>query len=307
MTTRLRIETPQDMAAAAPIVLGFQPESDVVLFGLRGDQPFNARLDLPPSRSYFEAAAHALLEPAYRHGLTLVAFLFYTPVVRGVPSQFSNYLYRAFMDAGIEVLDTVRVHDGWVWPMPPSRSIPSGGVKLPETHPFKAQAVSDGRVVLGSRDALKTRVLPVPVLVEQFTPHLEASAPVSARDLAGLLEVAFRAGELQLAPAAALLSSMDSKEFSDLFMSTLDRSNAGQAVRFFSWLVQRTPEDQSHTVLFVVALSAWLVGDGALSWISVDRCLELKPDSRIARLVSELLQNAVPPSAWEQIKNGSSK
>ena len=79
------------------------------------------------------------------------------------------------------------------------------------------------------------------------------------------------------------------------------RSNGMQALRFFSWLVQRTPASYEPEVLACVALTAWLAGDGAFSWTAVDRCKELRPGTTLVRSIEPLLANAVPPQMWDEV------
>ena len=50
----------------------------------------------------------------------------------------------------------------------------------------------------------------------------------------------------------------------------------------------------------ILALSCWLAGNGALAWCAVDRAVEADPDNSLARLVTELLTRAVPPSSWDR-------
>ena len=45
-------------------------------------------------------------------------------------------------------------------------------------------------------------------------------------------------------------------------------------------------------------------GDGALAWCAVDRGREVDPDHSLAGLVADLLEGAVPPTAWERRASG---
>src|SRR5690606_31532251 len=48
----------------------------------------------------------------------------------------------------------------------------------------------------------------------------------------------------------------------------------------------------------LLALAAWVAGDGALAWCAVDRVGEAPGRSAVSDFVTAMLQKAVPPSAW---------
>ncbi len=134
-------KNPVDLAVAAPVLIGFHPENSVVMVWIAGGgNQLHARLDLPPM-GFFDQAVEALLGPALRNHVSVVAFVFFTPIIRGLPARFSKQLYRSFMDAGIEVLETIRVHDNTVWPMPPHTSTSRDGIRFdPSSHPITLSA-----------------------------------------------------------------------------------------------------------------------------------------------------------------------
>ena len=46
--TKLTTRTPEDVLAAVPVVLGFEPLDSVVMLTFGGGETFHARVDLPP-------------------------------------------------------------------------------------------------------------------------------------------------------------------------------------------------------------------------------------------------------------------
>ena len=52
----------------------------------------------------------------------------------------------------------------------------------------------------------------------------------------------------------------------------------------------------------VLAVAAWLAGDGALAWCAVERCRAVDPDHSLARLVADLLDEACPPDLWDSVR-----
>ena len=86
----------------------------------------------------------------------------------------------------------------------------------------------------------------------------------------------------------------------DAAWAAISRDVAARHVRLWTDAVQRAPDDLVAAPAAVLALAAWLAGHGALAWCAVDRCQAVDPGNTLARLVADMLTNAVPPSAWSQ-------
>ena len=74
--TTLTARTPEDVLAAVPVVLGFEPLESVVMLTFGGVETFHARVDLPPPTKADDAVGQ-LLEPALQHRVTRVVFVVY--------------------------------------------------------------------------------------------------------------------------------------------------------------------------------------------------------------------------------------
>ena len=74
-------------------------------------------------------------------------------------------------------------------------------------------------------------------------------------------------------------------------------------MRFWEAMVRRAPRDLVSHAAAVLALCAWVTGDGALGWCAVDRCRASEPDHSLGRLVADLLTAAVPPVDWEPMRH----
>ena len=46
--TKLTFRTPEDVLAAVPVLLGFEPADSVVMLTFGGRETFHARIDMPP-------------------------------------------------------------------------------------------------------------------------------------------------------------------------------------------------------------------------------------------------------------------
>ena len=94
--TTLTARTPEDVLAAVPVVLGFEPCDSVVMLTFGGVETFHARVDLPPPREVGEMV-RLLLDPALQHRVTQVVFVVYADdgtAVRAVARRLRAGLRR---------------------------------------------------------------------------------------------------------------------------------------------------------------------------------------------------------------------
>ena len=118
---RLEARTPEDVLAAVPVVLGFEPSHSVVMLTFGGAENLHARVDLPPPGRPDEAVQQ-LLEPAVLHAVERVLFIVYAADARATRT-LTERLRVGFGRAGIDVVEILRVHDGrWFAPGRPARS-----------------------------------------------------------------------------------------------------------------------------------------------------------------------------------------
>ena len=64
--------SPEDLLAAVPLVLGFVPESSVVMLTFGAEHSFHARVDLVTDDADLPELSSALLSPVLRHGVERV-------------------------------------------------------------------------------------------------------------------------------------------------------------------------------------------------------------------------------------------
>ncbi len=305
MTTTLNLRSPEDLLAAAPVVLGFVPTDSAVMFTFDGPSCFHARVDLPPLGEKVDPCVESLLAPCVHHEVGRVLFLLYSD--DPVPAErVARRLVHAFRGAGIEVIDVLRA-DGRRWfPMLRSRrSVPPSGVPYDvSAHPFAAESVFSGRVTHGSRADLEATVAPDPAAVTRVAAAVRdptrpglgpgwLPAAVSGHVAAGSVS---DDGE-----AARLLTCLLDVQIRDAALGLLSRETAESHARFWGDLVRRAPEELVAPAAAVLGFAAWVWGNGALAWCAVDRCLAADPDYRLAHYLADALTHAVPPSMWEAV------
>jgi hypothetical protein len=99
--------------------------------------------------------------------------------------------------------------------------------------------------------------------------------------------------------AARLLTDLDDVRLRDVAWALVTRESARDHVALWTDLVRRSPADLLPGPAALLAFAAWLCGHGALAWCAVDVCQAADPDHRLAGLVAQLLERAVPPTDWE--------
>ncbi len=321
----LRAKSPADLLAMVPFLLGFHPEDSVVVLTLGdADRPFHARVDLPADPDHVSQVTDYLATAASHHGLRQVAVVVYSDDGLLAAAAAAALGERLEQD-GVEVAAAVRA-DGerWFCLDPGSCACPDQGTPYDlATHPFTAEAVVEGRVTYGSREALRDSLVgndadevddvsrAADTALCRFTAAarhpLGPPAPEGARahlvaegHWVGHRVSRFLADGVRLSAedAGRLLVAMVNLEVRDVAWAQMTRDNASRHVDLWRDVVRRAPHDLLAAPAALLGFAAWLAGDGALAWCAVDRCREVEPDYSLAGLLADALTGAVPPSTW---------
>jgi len=297
--TTLQARTPEDVLAAVPVVLGFEPLESVVMLTFGGDETFHARVDLPPPTEVDGAVAQ-LLEPALLHSVARVLFVVYADDGHAARIVVSG-LRRAFGRAGIDVVEVLRVHGGR-WFAPGRPGAPAGGVPYDVAdHRFRAQAVVEGIVVHRSRAELEELLESRPDAVREVGRALRRAVPSPPGEIGDLVDLRLDAGRFSAPELARVLLGLQEQEGRDAALGVMSRDAATRHVRLWTDAVQRAPAELVDAPAAVLALAAWLAGHGALAWCAVDRSRAAGTELSLAALVADLLSRAVPPSTWSRV------
>ncbi len=304
MTSTLTARTPEDLFAVARVVLGFEPDHSVVMLTFGARHPFHARVDLPEGpvdAPELDDLAEVLARPALEHGVGAVVLLLFTDDDR-LARRVARRVGRRLALAGVDCLEALRTHDGRWHPLTGRfRGVGSAGVPYDvSAHPFLARAVLEGRVLHGSRAELAATLAVDPDAVLRVT--ATRPTPRGAPDWVAATVARLAAGGTAPGPAEAarLLESIAVPEGRDAAWGGARRDDARRHVELWSGLVRSCPDDLVPHAAAVLAVVAWLAGDGALAWCGVERAREHDPTHPLAGLVADLLEAAVPPSCWEE-------
>jgi hypothetical protein len=321
-TEPLRVTSPTDLLALVPGFFGFHPEDSLVMVTSGAlPQPVHCRVDLPTDPIGIEEVAAYLAEVADQHRVSAVAAIVYThdaPLAEAVAGE----LAARMRGIGGELLCAVRADGRHWWVLGPR----GGSLGTPydvSTHPFTAQAVADGTVVLGSRRELAAsldgepgeraevatcaeeaadrlvRLVDPPLGRPAARHHLVIEGRWVRHRVRRHLEDRQR---LDAADVARLLVLMHlSVEVRDVAWAEMHRANARQHVELWRDVVRRAPLELAAAPAGLLGFAAWLSGHGALAWCAVDRAQEAEPDYGLAALLTHALSAAVPPSVWQPI------
>lgn len=330
--TTFTARSTEDVLALVPVLIGFEPQDSIVMLTFGGSETFHARVDLPRPADV-APCVESLLAPTRLHRVAQVLFVLFSDDDR-VARTVALTLKRRFEGAGVGVIDVVQAHGSrWFAPLGGS-GIPAHGVPYDARgHPFRVQAIVEGRVVAASRGELAARLQPVPGAVEavenalvdlwsglpavlrarledQTSTNAAAAAIASVRidgpQLRTLLDCHLLARTVpDDADAARILLAVHDARTREHAWFGMRRVEAVHHVRLWTDLVRRAPDRLVGGAAGVLAFSAWMHGDGALAWCAVDRCLADQPSHSLGRLVADALERAVPPVAdWEAMFPG---
>jgi Domain of unknown function (DUF4192) len=327
---RVRAGSPAALLAIVPHLLGFAPESSMVIIGTeaqRGAVRVTLRYDLPDPADQDLAAdiaghAVAVLE-AQR--LTAAVAVGYGPdrLVRPLAMAVGGEMNRA----GIALAEFLRVEGGcyWSYTCDDKECCPDQGVPFDETEvgqAISATMAAAGEYVLASRDALADGLSPLGGIAaesmrqatrraERHVTEVLAKVRKSTRIGAarhmiaseGLATVAsmiatYRAGgrfggDYQLAWLTVALKDLRVRDDAWARMDPRDR---GAHLRLWTDVVRRAQPGYVAAPASLLAFVAWQDGNGALANVALDRALKDSPGYSMATLLRQIITAGAPPS-----------
>jgi Domain of unknown function (DUF4192) len=327
----VRLADPGDVAAALPHLIGFRPRESLVAVSLRGGaRPrlgLTARVDLPPAehrRPVVGGLVRSLLTDA--PDAVLLAVVSEDddsedggPGTRDLPHRgLVHEAVLAFAAAGIAVRELllVRRDRWWSYDCPRRCCAPDAGTPLPDgTSPLAAASTLTGQVLEADRAALVRRIAPVGFLAAE---GMARACDEVGNDLARRTA---RSGWDAVADEAwaAVLAAVDASApgrvqgLSDRQVARLawglrdvdlrDRAlglalgpTAAAAEAVWTELTRRAPAPLDAAPATLLAVTAWVRGDGALANVALDRALASEPSYTFAGLLRSALDACMRPA-----------
>jgi len=325
---RLRAGSPAAILAIVPHLLGFLPESSIVVIGTeasRSSVKVTLRYDLPPAPDAGLAAdiaehAVAILQS---QRLTAAVAIGYGP--DALVGPVADALAAVAQTAGIDLRECLRVDEGryWSYTCLNPKCCPADGTPFDTaSHPASAAMATAGESVLAGRGALAASIAPVggsaaeemrkaTRRAEQHVTQVIAKVRRSARLGAarhmiaseGLAAVGdmitiYRGGgsyatDYQVAWLSVALKDLRVR---DDAWARMDPRDSGAHRRLWTDMVRRAQPGHVAAPASLLAFVAWQEGNGALANVALDRALDDDPGYSMALLLRQVITAGAPPS-----------
>lgn len=329
-----RISGPAELLQAVPYLLGFRPESSLVLVGLHESAlVVTARIDLDDAAGS-GAIAHTV-GAMTRGGSTEIVAVVHDdaaepdpdPRVRLPWSQVADEVDEVAFAADCLVVDLLLVAGVRWWSYTcgdPGCCPRSGRTLLAEPTPFAAAATVAGVAVLPDRGTLAAQLDPVPEPEQaRLAPLLEQEEhEVVAAVLAAGSQRRERSVKRAIFAAARASDEPRWSGLDDLEVARFGVALSGERVRDAVWfaidedrldgqplwraLATRLPPPYRAGPLLLLGWWAWRHGDGALARIAAERALAADPEFTSADLLTAALTYGLNPRRSRPLRRSRS-
>ena len=323
--SQIRADSPAALLAVIPQLLGFVPETSLVVIGIEppGNVKVTLRYDLPdpPGAGVAaDVAAHAVGVISAQE-ITTMMTVGYGPET--MVDLVAAALRAAAREAGIELEEFLRVDDGRYWSYmcdddvccPPAGvpfdasapSAPDGGAAtevLPDRAAVAARVATLGGITAESmRQATRRAERHVTQLLAKARKsgrlgavrHLIASEGLAA---VSAMITTYRAGgrygaDYQLARMTVALRDLRVR---DDAWARMDPAHRDPHRRLWIDVTRRAQPGYVAAPAALLAFVAWQCGDGALANVALDRSLADDPRYSMALLLRQVITAGAPPS-----------
>ena len=322
-----------DIAAALPYLVGFHPHESLVLVSLGG--PTGTRVGLTvradlPARSASAAVVTALVSSVATDDPAgvVVAVVSEAPDERGAlpgGDALDGLPHRdvvhdavvALAGLDIPVRDTLLVRGGrwWSYDCPEPCCAPGAGAPLPGgVSPLAAASAAAGQVLAPDRATLEARIAPLdgPAraavdaaiwrLVDRRARATRTDPDGETRRSWDTVLRAVRhcrppeAGRLPDREVAGVLWAVADIRVRDRALTLALGDDAAAAELLWTECTRRAPAPLDAAPATLLAVSAWLRGDGAMANVALERALDSRPTYTLARLLADGLAACLPPA-----------
>lgn len=325
----MRISDPGEVAAAVPHLLGFHPAESLVLITLTGPDGavgLTLRADLPPVRHAAWLAADVARHVRTAKASSVLAVVVSEADDVGLPvaelphRELLHQVVLALSAADVLVRDAILVRRGrwWSYDCPYPCCSPGAGTPLPAgVTELAAASVATGQVVARDREDLAARIAPSGTrsvaamaatcrdAVAVFTDRLltegaramEAESWGAIREAVGRCTPGSPAGDrLSDDEVARILCGLRDHSLRDRALGLAISDDADAAENLWSECTRRAPAPLDAPPATLLAVSAWLRGDGAMANVALERALAGDPGYRLAGLLAAALAECVTPA-----------
>jgi hypothetical protein len=303
-----------ELIAGIPSMIGFPPQDSLVLMtfhiGERIQLGATMRMDLPDREHAPDLVAQLCLTAVANEAEVAV------PVLVGGSADPPELPYRWLMDLVVEELDDVDipiVHAIWVpavefgetwWCYVDEEC--TGQVRDPQSSALAALHAYAGLVRYASRAEMASHLAPdredrmahvAQLLAAQAGQRADTSAAEKWAEVSAAIDTTGDAvPELADEQVARLAEALSDPLVRDncLALPLTDRADAAE--RLWTALIRAVPAPERASPAILLAIHAYLRGEGVLANMAVEAALDADPDLDLARLVREALDRGLPPT-----------
>lgn len=332
----VRLSDPGDLAAAIPQLLGFHPSESVVVISLGGPSGrrvgLTMRADIPDPR-HDRALAQQLAGGVRTDDPDGVVLAIVSDDANEAGDtelphrQLVHELTMAMTSAGLPVRDVLLVRSGrwWSYDCPHRCCDPTAGTPLPTgVSELEVATVASGVVVARDRDEVAARLQPA----SEETTMGDAVVRIASERVVDILDRGRDAVRAEATAAIARAAAGPSTgnpgprladdDLARMVWALRDAVVRDAALDFALgpdaagvealWMecARRAPAPLDAAPATLLAVSAWLRGDGATAAIALERALAGDPDYALARLLSQALATCLPPDGLRRLIRASS-
>ncbi|GAA3851678.1 DUF4192 domain-containing protein [Saccharothrix violaceirubra] len=307
-----RLDGPGDVIAAVPHLLGFHPSDSIVLLALEDSRVHaTIRTDLGEPR-HDPALAHRLVGPVARFGVdsalaVVVGGCGADPPERLPRDSLIGHLTHLLTHVDVTLshaLWTRSTHDDQPWFDYHDRGT-AGRVPDPRSSAFAAESAVRGHVTYRARAELATLLAPDPQdaltrrarLLDEYTRLRDPDTRARDHDLvrAEIVRAADRTRPLTDEEVADLAYALSDPYVRDGALAHAVGPHARGAELLWTELTRATPIPERAEPATLLAVSAYLRGEGALANVALDQATTADPTHRLATLVGLALEAGMSP------------
>lgn len=292
---KLKVSTPADLVASLPYMFGFKPSNSLIVLALDG-KTVSAAGRVDAQAVEYPEQLRERLAAVTQHGHDTI-------VIGWIDSERKAERAVAIASAALGGADQTIIVSG-------GRCRADGGPWLdcPESLP---EAEAAGLEVLPNRTAVK-RIVKGPVASDKQaasrwslarTAILAGDAAWRAARFDELLAIGLAgANELSVGERTELAALVYEGETRERVWPHFSKELAPQQLALWRGVVAVVDRAGAVAPLGLLALAAWLTGEGALATCCIERGQRINPQHSLLRLVDTINLAGVPPTAWEQMQ-----
>jgi hypothetical protein len=298
----LVVNSRDELIAAVPHVVGFEPDESVVLVPTYSQRLPAARVDLPLTADERATVLAKLRGPIDRYGQPgdAMAVICFTEDGHGAELA-SRHLADGLDALGVRTpLRLWATDERWV----DLDTGQAGGRTQEAATRITAEAVATGaRRPAASREALADSLRgdrgPVAALLP-FAQVIAKEAPDFEREWTQERLEQFHADGHRLSDidATRILLAVQKTTCRDAMWDDMNADNIASHMTLWTDLTRRAPDEVRAPAASLLAFSSWLNRDGATAWCAIDQ-VPPEPPYTIARIVASALDEGVDPQVWD--------